>query len=252
MLMRKNTVALVALAALWGVASTAQAVTIEVQYNLSGVVTALGALPIGPPSTGTMKVSYSATGPSPGAIVHGPVHLLSYSFSQVMNLPLVGLIPVLLTGNSNYTAPASALGTLNATGLAIGPMLLNMTGFVHCNGVGTPGVNTGCLSGGATKGGSPNTLPFPNSIPVPIATSFPGALLFSATGAASGPGATVTFANVFAGFMSIPGFPPITLTIPALVGTEVARTYVPEPSSLSLVGLGLAGIAGFAARLRRG
>jgi hypothetical protein len=36
-----------------------------------------------------------------------------------------------------------------------------------------------------------------------------------------------------------------------LVGTEVGRTYVPEPNTFGMVALGVAGLAGMRARRRR-
>ena len=38
----------------------------------------------------------------------------------------------------------------------------------------------------------------------------------------------------------------------ALVGQEVGRTYIPEPNTFAMLGLGLLGMAGLASRRRRG
>ena len=104
------------------------------------------------------------------------------------------------------------------------PFLLNFTGFANCAATGTQ----------CTVLGLPATFTGPKIVSIPALS----ASNLSVVGSAALNGA---FTFTLGGFTAVL----------SLVGSEVSRTFIPEPASAGLLGLGLAGIA-IARRARGG
>jgi hypothetical protein len=221
----------------FGVAApNAHATALDVTYNLSGALSVAGAIPAGN-LTGTVTVRYTApgltafiSGPT-GNPIHGPVHVQGGALSASIN---IGSIPTLVPGMSGLLVGAinpSGVGSLappgnlflsSATGTIFGPL--------HCSGA-----HCGTLSP-------------PMVASVPLSVSIPFHFLLNAPSVTSGGILLPTFLASPLTVATMAGLP-ITA---ALTMSEVGRHVVPEPTSFSLVGLGLLGLAGGAGwRARR-
>jgi hypothetical protein len=165
-------------------------------------------------------------------VVQAPGLLTAQAGSaRLANLALAGTfaknsLGVNIAGAIGATQPASALGNLS-TGLdhlVFNPFQMNFTGFASCTSTG-PGC--GVLS-------LPATFTGPQVFTI-------ASLAVGNLGIDGGAFLNGTFAFTIGGFTAVLN----------LVGNEVARTWVPEPNSFGLLGLGLAGLAAARRHLRR-
>lgn len=215
-----------AVASLVLLASTARAGQLTVDFDFSGSsVAVLGGFITVPPDGSITSASGQLVLTAPGLLTAaaGP--------AQLANLALAGTIAknslgVNITGAIGATQPAVAAGSLS-TGLdhlVFSPFQLNFTGFANCTSTG-PGC--GVL-------GLPAT--FNESKTFTIASLAVGGLGINGGAFLNG-----TFDFTIGGFTAVLN----------LVGNEVARTWVPEPNTFSLLALGLAGFAAARRHLRR-
>jgi hypothetical protein len=216
---------------------SANAGTVKVKYALSGSVVAGGILPIGPPGTGGLTLEYSGIGSTGTTIVHGPVHVKKFAFHQPLAVgPIPVLFPDTVTGMVSVYGFPSAPGTLASSGgLLLGPISAIIGGSLHCFGATCTGAG------------------FPASVTVPISVPLTGANAF----ALSAPGAATLGSSLLPAFAFAPLSFGTALTFAGFVLTatlsavEISRVAVPEPTSFSLLGLGILGLAGSAWRVRR-
>lgn len=209
-----------------------------VDYALSTSVflPALGAFNSPVPGVGTFTVRYnSATGPgasaTTGTVFHGGARVLGGTNMVPVSFTIFGGTTV--TGFSTSAFGVGAPGTLSSGGnLVLGFQGTNM-GVVHCTGALCSGLVGIPPSLTITLGGNPLSVV---GVPLPLPLTF----AISATGlGAVGVPSTITFAPLVgtAGGQASTTF---------YTATEISRHYVPEPSTLPLLGMGLAfvGVAG--------
>lgn len=206
----------------------AQAGKITVDFDFSGSsVAILGGFINVPPdgviSSGSGQVEVGAAGI---ATPTGPAQ------AKLSNLTLAGTLNksgfgVDITGAVGATQPGTAIGLISAGlgNLQFNPFVVNFTGFANCTNTGT---GTGC-----TVLGLPTTFTGPKTFTI---TSL-GVAGLASPGSAALNG---TFTFTLAGFTAVL----------SLVGSEVGRTFIPEPGTFGLLGLGLAGLV-VARRARR-
>jgi hypothetical protein len=198
-------------------AGPADAGIVNVTFALTGgLSTTIG--PLGPAGSGTMNITFTTPSFSHTTIITGPIHVNSFSFSQVINPPALG---------------GGLQGFVNLTGASLGGFL--SLGYLSILG-GPLHVAAGqihCLLGTANCAG----IGLPFSVPVNLTSGLVGPLNLLASGVVGGT-APVVFnaagpAGAFLGF-------PISL---ALSGVEISRQHVAEPGALPLLGGLLAGVA---------
>jgi hypothetical protein len=230
---KKCALVLTALLALGGFASTAQAATMTITYAIDGTVglPALGLFVIAP-VTGSMAIQYTATGGvasgSAGTPLHGPARIVSGNVAGPVSFVLGG---DQFTGVANGNFAPAPPGSLMSSGILNLPVLGLISGNVHCSGLS-------CTGFGFTPSVvAPLSIPLSGGLAGTAATT--GSFLFGSFGLGGAIGLAFTAA--------IPGGIPLTATLNL---TEVSRHFVPEPGSLSLVGLGLVGLVGVAQRAR--
>jgi len=206
----------------------AQAGTITVNYDLSSSAVALigGVLNIPPDG--------SITAASAQVTVQGSnLTNASAGAAQLANLTLVATIngtvggAVSLTGGFSGAQIGGGAGNLSAglANLGVTTLTLNLNGLINCFG----GL---CTALGAFPVLAVNS--------VSVLTGF-GGLGIGGLGTLGG----ATLNGVLS--LSIAG----TAVTVSLVGQEVGRTFIPEPNTFALVGLGVLGLAGLGARRTR-
>jgi hypothetical protein len=221
----------------------ASAATLEISYDLETTYTLQGVGTLGPASTGSMTIAYSATGggaasqtysPGGGAAnpLHGPIHL------SLANLPPL-FVNVTIAGDTitgtllpTNTGLVSLGGSLMSTGaLTIGPINIWDLGSLHCLGAT-------CTALGFIAQSVPQMFTIGQAA---LVLSFPNA-------ATPGSNLNLGFSGS-ANVGSLFGYNVIAQT----TGQEVGRHFTPEPGTVSLLGLGLLGlgVAGAASRARR-
>jgi hypothetical protein len=214
-----------------GPGSTAQAATINIDFDLSGsTLSILGGIIDVPPdgqftqATATLVVEGAGIStPQAG----GQVILWKLRLKGTISADILG--QALVTGNFNNNALNQLVGTLSA-GLANvafpGSLVFGMNNQLDCSGVAC-----GSLAAFPLNLTGPTTLSVLGSIPL----------------AGLGTSGAANFAASFS--VSISGY---TMLV-SLVGQEIFREYaqIPEPGTAGLVVIGLAGLGALAARRRR-
>jgi len=213
-------------------APNAHATALDVTYNLSGALSVAGAIPAGN-LTGTVTVRYAAPGltglismTGTGNPIHGPVHVEGGNLAAAINIGSVPSLVPGMTGNLAGAINPSGIGNLASSGnLFISSATGMLFGPLHC--LATP-AKCGSLS--------------PPMIPsVPLSISMPFHLILNAPAVTSGGNLFLTFTALPMTVATMLGLP-VTAT---LTFSEVGRhVAIPEPTSFSLVGLGLLGLAG--------
>lgn len=209
-------------------ASSADAGSITITYDLTSSVVSLlgGALSIPPGGTITSATAQvtvqgsSATNATAGA-------------AQITNLTLVATIngtvggSVLLTGGFSGSQVGGGAGTLTGAlaNIALSTLSLNLNGNVNCIGGLCPALGSFPVS-------------LVNSLSILTGIGNIGVGGFGTLGAGTLNGLLT---------LSIGGSPSVV----SLSGQEINRTYVPEPNSFALLGLGVVGLAGFQGRRAR-
>jgi hypothetical protein len=214
-----------------GTGSTAQAATINIDFDLSGSsISILGGVIDVPPdgqftqATATLVVEGAGIStPQAG----GQVTLWALRLKGTISADVLG--QALITGNFDNNAANQPVGTLSA-GLANvafpGSLVMGMNNQLDCSGVGCASIAN-----------------FPLSLTGPSTLSTLGTIPIAGLGTSG----AATFAASFS--VSISGY---TMLV-SLVGQEVFREYaqIPEPGTAGLVVMGLAGLGAIAARRRR-
>jgi len=198
-------------------AGSARAAQIDVTYSLTVDRTLAGlGIPVGPTGSGHMVLRFSALGPAPGSIVAGPVTNLSLSLYQAYSFTEPG--GARITGYHRSVFPSPGSGTLTPGWRLITFGTDTHFKSVHC--IGTPRCTSLFSAGGLSRTESVPSLYSYTNAPPPQGFSW---------GNPTTPQISFGFAGPILVF-------PVALTI---VGHEVSRSFVPEPTRPVLLGLGL-------------
>ncbi len=173
------------------------------------------------------KISYDITGGTFGGGISGPitggiVSLASTSPFGVHTPVLFNGTPVLKLTALSLTGPGGMVHFTNAGGLVLS------TGAVTPNALN--GTGAGLVSGSISGSLLPGLISFANL----------SASLFLAINSGVGSGNLTVHASLLG---------PTTFIYPLTLGNEI-RTFVPEPGSAPLAGLGLIALGGYAAHRR--
>ena len=210
------------LLALVGFTPAAKAVPVDVTYNVTTTLQVLGgALGIGS-GVGTTTVRYRGAAGNPTT---GSAQIRTINLANTINVngAVLGQSWI-ITGTQMLTAgPVAPRGTVTGSWNFAIPLTGVGLANIHCtNTVATP-VN------GCTGLSLPSSIPV--AAPISIGTTLAGT-------AAPGPfPTTFTVSGIFGTFQGISITAISTLS-------EASRTTIPEPTSLSLLWIGLAGLAG--------
>jgi hypothetical protein len=230
--MRRSALALAA-AIGFTLAGTANAGVITATYNLAGsTLTTTSFLGTDTDQiTGTVTIQYGA------ASINGPISFAALvagaATTLVMNpntQPGAGQLTLNGSTTTTVTAPGAG-GPIGAATIALAPAPGTVTGSLHCTG--------GFCGLAGFVASVPQTV-FP---PAPLALATAGGVVFTSGQAGLGNWAGVPYTITQAGGQAVLSF--------AYVGQEVSRTFVPEPGTASLLGLGLAVLAGAGSFSRR-
>lgn len=206
----------------------AQAGTITIDFDLSNsVVSILGGIVTIPPDGNINSATARVTiqGANLGSPQAGPAALSNVSMAATVNGTIGSAVTLTgpFSGQQVGTATGSLTGGLN--NLVVGTLTLNVNGLINCFG-GLCGVL------GTFPISAVNSLSVITGI-VPLGVGGLGSI----------------------GAATLNGILSLTLSgntaVINLVGQEVGRTFVPEPNTFGLVGLGLLGLAGVGWRRTR-
>lgn len=225
--MRRSATLLTAAIALClgAISAPARAGSVRIDFDFSGSsLSVLGGLINVPPdgniNAATGQIAVQSAGVSSLA-APGAAALRSFNLNATVNANTLGLV---ITGPASAALLSPVPGALTAGlgNLILNPGNLSLNAFVNCSG-------TGCA-----------TLGFPLSVTGPQPVNFATLPINNINSIGN-----ATIAGLFS--MTIGGFTAVL----SLVGTEVSRTYIPEPGSFGLVALGLVGLASAGAARRR-
>ena len=208
--------------------SASHAGKITVQFDFTGSSVALLGGFITVPPDGAILAGSGQLDVKAGGIatpLAGAASLQNVSLAGTINKSGFG---VNITGAFGATQPGTATGVLSngKALLSFNPFLMNFTGFANCANTGT---GTGC-----TVLGLPVTFTGPKTFTInSLAVS-----KLSTLGSAALSG---TFTFTLGGFTAVL----------SLVGSEVSRTFIPEPNTFGLLALGVVALAATRRRGRR-
>lgn len=215
-----------------GFAPTVQAIPVDVTYSITGTTAVLtGAIPIGSFS-GTATIRYRGSGTiSAPEVDHGQARIMTWNTSGPVNASGGLLGTAVITGAQTLNTgiqKMGLIGTLKSSGLIFLPLAGTGTASAECNNVGAGTNCTGVIG-----------------IPAGIPTSGPLAIDTVMAALASAPITTGAgdVKATFSLFGQLGTFNAIAIEGTATL-TELSRTQIPEPSSLSMLWVGLAGLAG--------
>ncbi len=208
-----------------GAATPAAAGELTVEFDFTQSTLTIGGVSI-PPSGSITSAGTTIMIPADGTVtpVSGPASFTGFRFNGTVNVP-IGIFLSAVVGDFTVTQVGTAFGTFNAAG-SLGLVTSDLSVFF--------GLQLSCI-GGLCPPGFPVTSTSTNSVN--------GTLPFSVNNLSVSGGATI--ANVIT--FTVNG----TTVVVDLVGTEVTRTFVPEPGRLALLGAGVAALVALRWRAER-
>jgi len=213
---------LIALLLLLGSAPAARAGQITIDFDLSGSsISILGGAIVVPPdgSITSASTKLQVEGSGNASASAGPARLESLTLAGTVSGTVLGTMT--LTGGISASQIGSAAGLLNpALTLAAfgGAGVLSVNALINC----TPGAACSVLGAFPISVTGPQTFSPFGSFQIGNINSVGNATLAGQL--------SLTLSGLTAVFN--------------LAGTEISRTYVPEPSTFSLLGMALVGVAG--------
>jgi hypothetical protein len=227
--MRKFALSL-GLLALAALAPAAQAVPVDVHYDVTTTAAVVNGLIGVGTFTGTSTVRYRGSGTISAPVVeHGLANIVTWVSSGPISVAHSLLGTAVVTGQQTLSVGWQPKGSLKSTGQVALHLRGTGTALAHCNNTGT----------GAACTAAPISIPasVPQNGTLPVSTVLAGLAGAPITTGAGNIKSTFTVFGFLGSFNGI-----------AISGTstftEVSRTQVPEPSSLSMLWVGVAGLAG--------